>query len=564
MIKRILSLFARLIILCRPEPDSAIIIGIVKVMRAPGAGRLRALVPAFSAVILSSTDTDLASSGEAYVPTLSDQGALAVAALAVIAKDPDREVAALESHVTRHSQKVAPQIFERLADTYLSRGDIEQATETLQTGVDIYPESGKMHLALAKLRSDNSEWPVTAWHWQRVPQELQDAADIWTVIGVARAYRHIGKPSTAYEHAKRAAVSHTGSELLQDEIRLCRPFVIDWPNSLVIANPTERAGHAGAVTSTGFLHGGGKSLKGWVKAAEKDTPKVQLLVNDRVVATTRAAGETATPPEKKFAINCKALQQYLGDGDTIRVVCNDNAIVLPGLGSAAMVSCGEASQFDQLQKRLDDGYVFTKDGRLRPGHNADSKRAVLDLFEEILGVIETDTGQPVFPFYGNLLGAIRENDFIFYDVDGFDVLYLCKSSEPDEVRNEVVRVGRLLAGKGYDLRVERFSLMIRRNHPDEIFVDLNYGWFTPADELNASFGWRHAPVQGQEEFVADRQCRLADRDVRVPGNAEEVLLQLYGPGWRVPDQGFASRKHLQRDDRFLLTEREKQAITSSA
>jgi hypothetical protein len=32
-------------------------------------------------------------------------------------------------------------------------------------------------------------------------------------------------------------------------------------------------------------------------------------------------------------------------------------------------------------------------------------------------------------------------------------------------------------------------------------------------------------------------CRLAHRDVRVPGNAEALLEQLYGPQWRVPDQG---------------------------
>ena len=87
VIRPILFLGARLITLCRLEPDSALIAGMVKLMGAPGAGRLRALVPTFSAVILSKSATNSASAGEAYVPTLSDQRALTVAALAAVARN---------------------------------------------------------------------------------------------------------------------------------------------------------------------------------------------------------------------------------------------------------------------------------------------------------------------------------------------------------------------------------------------------------------------------------------------------------------------------------------------
>jgi hypothetical protein len=38
----------------------------------------------------------------------------------------------------------------------------------------------------------------------------------------------------------------------------------------------------------------------------------------------------------------------------------------------------------------------------------------------------------------------------------------------------------------------------------------------------------------------------------VPGNAEEVLQQLYGPNWRVPDQGFAVASRLIRDEAYLV------------
>ena len=92
VIRPILFPVARLITLCRLEPDSAVIVGIVKAMRAPGAGRLRALAPAFSAVILSQSATNSTSASEAYVPTLSDQGALTVAAPVVAARNTERMV----------------------------------------------------------------------------------------------------------------------------------------------------------------------------------------------------------------------------------------------------------------------------------------------------------------------------------------------------------------------------------------------------------------------------------------------------------------------------------------
>ena len=297
---------------------------------------------------------------------------------------------------------------------------------------------------------------------------------------------------------------------------------------------------------------------------DEQAPEVLLVVNQRTMAATRATHTSTSSPEKEFSINCADLQQYLGDGDIVQVVSNGISVCLPGLGSTAMVDCGEPSQFDLLQDRLDEGYVFTKDGRLRPGHDADSKRAVLDFFEEISILIETDTGRPVFPFYGNLLGAVREGDFIKHDVDGFDIMYLCRGNQPGDVKAEIEAICRLLLEKGYDLRIEPWSVMIRRSHSDAMFIDMNYGWFTPSDELNVSFGWRFEPAVGRAQFLATRSCRLADREVSVPGNAEEVLQQLYGCRWRVPDQGFESREQLERDDSYLLTPSEIRSIAGSS
>jgi len=564
IIRQVLFLIGRLITICRLEPDNALIVGIVKVMNSPGASRLRALVPAFSAFVLSSSATSSASAGETQTPTLSDQRALAVAAIATFAGNAGRTVDVLEAHIDNHAPEVAPEVFVRLAETYLGMNRVVRATETLRKGLGIHPKSGNLCRAMALALSSKSEWAEAVSYWEQVPEELRDAANLWTVIGIARAYRLTGNPSTAHDLAKRAARSNSDSEPLHEEIRLCRPFVIDWPHGLVSADSAKSEGHAGEVTSMGFLRGGTSPLTGWVDLPEKRAPEVLLVVNQRTMAATGAGNTPASSPGKEFSINCADLLKYLGDGDAVQVTSNGNAISLPGLGSAAIVDCGEMSQFDQLLNRLDEGYVFTKDGRLRPGHDADSKRAVLDFFEEVSNVIEAGTGQPVFPFYGNLLGAVREGDFIKHDVDGFDIMYLCRSNQPDDVRAEIATICRLLQEKGYDLRIEPRSVMIRRNHPDAMFIDMNYGWFTTSDELNVSFGWRFEPALGRARFVADRRCRLADRKVTIPGNAEEVLQQLYGSRWHVPDQGFESRERLERDDSYLLTPSEIRSIEISS
>ena len=122
---------------------------------------------------------------------------------------------------------------------------------------------------------------------------------------------------------------------------------------------------------------------------------------------------------------------------------------------------------------------------------------------------------------------------------------------------------RLLIEQGYDLKLGPWSVMIRKKHLNSMFIDMNHGWFTPSDELSVSFGWRFEPAPGRARFVASRSCRLADRVVQIPGNAEDVLQQLYGPGWRVPNQGFESRKRLKRDDAYLLTMTDIQSIANS-
>jgi hypothetical protein len=148
---------------------------------------------------------------------------------------------------------------------------------------------------------------------------------------------------------------------------------------------------------------------------------------------------------------------------------------------------------------------------------------------------------------------VREHDFIAHDAGGFDMGYISRHHRPDAVKAEFLDICRTLLDDGYHLRLEPWSVYIRPHRTADVFVDLNYAWFTDSGELNFSFGWRYAPVTDRRRVLMPRRCPIGGHLVDVPGNAEQVLEQIYGPSWAVPDQGFQLENDLRHDPAFRLT-----------
>src|SRR5690606_25262540 len=148
------------------------------------------------------------------------------------------------------------------------------------------------------------------------------------------------------------------------------------------------------------------------------------------------------------------------------------------------------------------------------------------------------------------------NDFIAHDAGGFDVRILCRGRAPAEVKAELADLCGSVRERGFASDAMPGSVFVRRRPGAAILLGVRSGWVTEAGEPDVSCGCRHAPARGRRALLEERRCRLVDRDVRVPGNAEAVLEQLYAPTWRAPDQGFSPLAGLQRDERYLLSEAE--------
>jgi glycosyltransferase involved in cell wall biosynthesis len=439
---------------------------------------------------------------------------------------------------------------------YREHGLLHSAESVLRRGLEQHPDDARVLERLIELLPLRRKWEECIELWaERKTADAQSFRPL-TYARVSRAHRQLGRAAEALAVAEEGRERWPVHPGLRNELYQSYAAVVDWKQAMVrpdgdgSADDPGRFG--GAVTSLGSLGGGDGPIEGWIPRPATSAARVSLVVNGTPVVDTppRPApeGEGWT-----FALSCDELREYLGDGDTICVECDSQPLAIDDGGVIRTVRTGYESRVAELQQKLDSGFVFTKFGRLKLGATAATKAQTLALYDQVAEVLREIRGYPVFPFYGNLLGAIREHDIISHDVGGFDMGYVSNHHDPERVRAEFVDICRALLDRGYHLRVEPWSVYVRTHRYDQVFVDVNYAWFTDTGELNFSFGWRHSPVTDRERFFYPRESLIGNHLVRVPGNAEQVLEQLYGPSWPVPDQGFALDAGLQRTPESLLT-----------
>ncbi len=466
----------------------------------------------------------------------------------------------------RSSQRVLLARAQRLA------GDPRAAMELARAGLREHPGESRLDAELRAAAAAERRWDVVIASWEQLSTEAAEQLGPWDHVRVMRALRERGELDRAWAVAERAQRRHTAHEGVAAERHRVRARRTRWSaclEPLPGAVPDEPSGE---VTSLGFLADDRDApVVGWVLADPGGREPVRLVVNAVEVVRTwpHAADRSALPsgaPEgaARFTLSAVELLEHLGAGDTVTFRLGERLLPVRGLGAGALVRTDEPSRAGLLHDRLAHGWVFTKLGRLRPPNTPERVAATLALFRDVAEVVRQAVDAPAFPFYGNLLGAVREHDIIAHDVGGFDMAYLAHGASPREVKAEQATVCLALTEAGYHVQVEPWCAMVRRRPGDAVFVDLNYAWFDAAGALGASYGWRYERVRDREAFEQLRPCPLAEETVLVPGNAEDVLVQLYGQDWQTPDQGFAPTTPLQRDERYLLTPDEQEALRARA
>jgi glycosyltransferase involved in cell wall biosynthesis len=472
-----------------------------------------------------------------------------------IAREAYEEAASLLERAARDETGASDEVWLLLEQVHRERGAFDSARSALERGLAADPASGALRVRLVELLGLRREWLECVELWSRLEEDDQRHFSAITYVRVARSYRRSGRSTAALEVAAEGVQRFPLDTRLREEYYTDRAALIDWPGA-VVGSTTPRSVQdqtpVGTVTGLGSLVGDDSPVVGEVSPPAGVVATVTLNVNGLPVASTSAAPD-AHGDGLRFSLSCHELSAYLGDGDVVSFSSEGRPITVVGYGDRCVIVTGYDSRFATLRQRLESGYVFTKFGQLRPGNTTERTDRILALYNEVAEVVSTATGHAVFPFYGNLLGAIREHDLIAHDVGGFDMGYVSSAHAAEEVRREFLDICEVLIQHGYHLILEPWSTYVRADRHDDVFVDLNYAWFTGSGELHLSFGWRYPPVTDRERFFYPRRSSIGRHLVRVPGNAEDVLEQIYGPAWPIPDQGFELGVELKRDPAFLLT-----------
>lgn len=453
-----------------------------------------------------------------------------------------------------------------MEQAYRQHGMLHSAELALRSALEQHPGDPAMQNRLIELFPLRRKWADCIDAWSKQDEDGARHRRALTYARVAWSHRELGDHSSALAVAEEGIRQRGATPQLQNEFHLNRAALVDWRHALITSGPDNAPGGQepnsavrGIVTSLGFLDGLQGPIEGRIASQHDDAPVVSVMVNGFSVLSTSARSDAGTSDMATFALNCQDLRLYLGDGDVIAVEYAGQKLPIDGHGVACIVQTGYRSRFAELRKKLDN-HTFNKFGVLRERNTPATTARTLALYDNVAALLAESYGYASFPFYGNLLGAIREHDLIAHDIGGFDMGYVSSHIEPAKVRAEFMEICHLLLRHDYRLRVEPWSVYVRSPRDAKVYVDVNFGWFTAAGELQLSFGWRYQPVTDKARFFYPRESYIGPHPVSVPGNAEEVLEQIYGPSWLVPDQGFKLDNYLRRAPQYLLTVDEMRAL----
>lgn len=198
---------------------------------------------------------------------------------------------------------------------------------------------------------------------------------------------------------------------------------------------------------------------------------------------------------------------------------------------------------DERRTEVVDGkgnpLALDKSGRLHRvfgSRSAEHVAPLLDSMREVVDVLER-VGLEPFVAYGTLLGAVRSGDFIGHDSDA-DLGYVSRHRYPVDAVRESFAVQRELLRMG--VPVVRYSglafkILVEESDGTRRGLDV-FGGLHVGERLYL-MGEVGAPFEAA--WIRPRsEVQLAGRTFPAPARPEELLVAMYGEGWRVPDPAY--------------------------
>lgn len=212
----------------------------------------------------------------------------------------------------------------------------------------------------------------------------------------------------------------------------------------------------------------------------------------------------------------------------------------------------------ELEQRMASGSVFNQFGALQPSmrQNYDWQKDIFHLYQGLSATLESKMGYVLYAWYGTLLGAVREGDFINHDHD-FDACVLMNSRAPRDVKREAQDLALMLSSEGYCVIAKRWNFYVSLPENPKVFIDLFYIRVDLNGEIRAPFGVASTRNLKYSSLTGSESRYLGRNQVLCMSPAEEVVEFLYGSTWRQPNGGFSwdyARQSADTDSSFSESE----------
>ena len=205
--------------------------------------------------------------------------------------------------------------------------------------------------------------------------------------------------------------------------------------------------------------------------------------------------------------------------------------------------------FRELKQRARQAAVRLYDRSTRPAKRRQLQRHGYKALQDISNAL-SETGAVCFADFGTLLGIVRDGQIMAHDLDlDFGVLRSSLKSE-SQIRDVLTsrgstlwrsyRVAGMLAAESYHFR--------RANGGGILKFDVNYydcdeqhcrTWLFYRDPDQHYVKTELSVVELTYDRVeGTKTVEVRGQQVPIPLNAEKLLEQKYGAGWRTPDRGW--------------------------
>jgi tetratricopeptide (TPR) repeat protein len=300
----------------------------------------------------------------------------------------------------------------------------------------------------------------------------------------------------------------------------------------------------------------GLRVTGLVTAPDVET--VELVLDDVVLRTLNVGGDGVFPAFG-LGIRRPTLEHFPTKSRLTVRTSDGTELVAAGGGSGYDLSLPHGQ--GRILDILGSGGRLDKKGAISPTPEEARARQedYLALYEEVRDFFDAQIGKPVFLLYGTLLGLVREGDFIPGD-DDFDAGFISDEHHPRDVKRETKRIIVELVRAGFTVSFNRRGRLFRVQRDDigghDLHLDLRPVWFEKGKVWLHNYASYPSTV---DDFLPVAEARLRDTRVYTPRRPEQFLELHYGPGWKVPDPGFAY--HVDEMDPAIMAHLDRALIT---